>query len=282
VACSDAKERLSLSTSSAAPSAQASTVSTSKPEKNVALKKAETKAVVPKLTDSSISSNSKNTDLPESKAPTAPLLQADSKMSPPMDTKSPPSLSGDPLVTLAETSTSADVDLKAGTTALLPKIESKRSTVDSSAVPQQTLLSLSGDPPIALAASVAAPVTKSPRAMRRCPQKDHKGAASEELLNDYREILAQRGPGRDFESKHDLFVAQQVQSSKSRGLDLVGVLQKLWAPVANYSTFFNTGVFNRELIGVAFHANSVDQAFKRTADFRARVGKLASLRSAGC
>jgi hypothetical protein len=45
-------------------------------------------------------------------------------------------------------------------------------------------------------------------------------------------------------------------------------------------TGYYTGVFNRELIGVAFHANSVDQAFKRTVDFRARVGKLAALRSA--
>jgi CHASE2 domain-containing sensor protein len=41
-----------------------------------------------------------------------------------------------------------------------------------------------------------------------------------------------------------------------------------------------TGAFNRELIGVAFHANSVDQALKRAVDFRARVGKLAALRSA--
>ena len=40
------------------------------------------------------------------------------------------------------------------------------------------------------------------------------------------------------------------------------------------------GSFYRELVVVAYHAASVDQARQRMAAFRARVAKLASLRSA--
>ncbi len=301
VVCSDAQGRLNSSTSSTAPKAQAPTAS--KPVKNSAPKNVKDKAVVPQPTDS-LSIFSQNKTLLDSKAPTAPLLQSDSKMSSltetailpqddskiskisvSSDTPSLLSLSGDQPVTSAASGDPVDVDLKAGSTAQLPKNESKRSTsaaASSSLHPDpQPLPPLLGDPPVTSAAAVDKPAL-SPRAERRRRQKEHKGAASDELLRDYQETLVKRGPDRDFEAKHDLFVAQQVQFSKSRGVDLAGVLARLWVPCGNFPTFFSMGVFNRELIGVAFHANSVDQAFKRAVDFRARVGKLAALRSASC
>jgi hypothetical protein len=76
-----------------------------------------------------------------------------------------------------------------------------------------------------------------------------------------------------------------VQFSKSRGKDLNGVLNELDKKyedpccVRPYPWLDSTS-FYRELIAVAFNSNSEEQARARLIGFRARVAKLASLRSA--
>jgi hypothetical protein len=284
VVCSDAQERPKLSSTGSTAAPKAQTVAATKPEKNPAPKSVTDKAAVPPPTDS-LSIASKNNALPESKAPAAvPLPKADSKMTSLNETKSNHPLSAAQPAALTTTAVSVDIPKILAATAA-PKIESKRSTaVVIPSLPQEASQISSSDPLIASAASPVCMPALSPRAERRRRQKEHKGAASDELLLDYQAVLAKRGPDRPFEAQHDLLVSQQVQSCKSRGADLVGVLKQLWhGPGSNFCaapTFFGSGVFSRELINVAFHANSVDQAFKRTVDFRARVGKLASLRSA--
>lgn len=224
----------------------------------------------------------------ESAKPSAAPLKAGSKIPPLSDDKPRFNPSSSPA---ASTATSASaMNSEPAMTVLVPNLESKGSTTAVSNLDSQLLSNSSSDHRVASAAAASVSVPDSagsassepplsPRAERRRRQKAHKGATSDALLSDYRALLASRGPDRDFEAKHDLFVAQQVQSSKANGTNLPDVLDKMWTayPQPRPLTFFHQGVFSRELIGVAFNSNSVEQAVKRLIDFRARVAKLASL-----
>jgi hypothetical protein len=198
---------MSSKLSTAAPKAQ--TVAATKPEKNPAPKIATDQAVVSPTNSLSIST--KNNALLDSKGPTAaPLPKADSKMSSFNEMKSNHPLSAAQPAALTATPVSVDIP-KTVAAAAAPKIESKRSTaVVVTSLSQQASQPLSNDPPVTSAASAVFKPVQSPRADRRRRQREHKGAASDELLLDYQAVLASRGPDRDFELKHDLFVAQQV------------------------------------------------------------------------
>ncbi len=231
---------------------------------------------------------------PTSNIPAAALIpKADSKITSSKDAKLRSPLSSDSNVAAAAAPAPVVVDSKAGTTASLSKIESKRSMADTSDKASQSRLSLSGDQSVTLAASASLSGVKSadtasvlsPRAMRRRRQQEHKGVASDEIIQDFRDTSRNR-PVDVAHVKYDWFCARDVQIYKSRGKDLNGVLKefdkKYEDPCCGrpYPWLNSTCSFYRELIAVAFNSNSVEQARARLVDFKARVAKLASLRSA--
>jgi hypothetical protein len=117
-------------------------------------------------------------------------------------------------------------------------------------------------------------VESEPRAL-----KEHKGVViADNVVDDYRALIALRG-GRDYELSHDLFQAQVVQQFKLRRpaatlSDVIPLMQQSPA-----SVFLLNRPFNVDRTTVAFHAASVEQAVDRLALHRARVARMATLRS---
>jgi hypothetical protein len=173
------------------------------------------------------------------------------------DTQSPASVPKDPTPSAAAAAAVSAPEFKA---------ESSKLDPDPSAPAKATTADFKAEPLF-------------PRTARHRRQRERKGVIITDIVvDDYRALLSMRG-GRDYELSHDLFLAHVVQQYKQRRpaatlSDVIPLMQQSPA-----SAFLLNRPFNVDRTTVAFHAASVEQAVDRLALHRARVARMATLRS---